>query len=130
MDTAIERRRKAKQCKSPDLETQQRLFGRRAFVEGCQEPHCCIEHGGLGLVVGHALANDGQRCTGGPNGVQASENLMKRSIDRNPLQVCELTAAGSEIRVHQDVRLQCATKPPLTLASAAGERRHLAVVLR
>jgi hypothetical protein len=130
MDTAIERRREAKQRESSDLKAQQGLFGRRAFVERCQEPHRSVEHASLGLVIGHALATDGHRRTRGPDRLQASKDLVKRSIDRYSLQVRELTAARSEVRVHQDVGLQRTAKPALTLSSATSERRDLAVLLR
>jgi hypothetical protein len=61
MHTAIERGSEAKQRKSSDLEAQQGLFGGCAFVERRKEPHRSVEHGGLGFMIGHALANDGQR---------------------------------------------------------------------
>jgi hypothetical protein len=81
-------------------------------------------------VVGHALANDGQRCARRPNCLQASKDLVKRSIDRYAFQVRELTAARSEVHVHQDVGLQRTAKPALAFPSAASERGNLAVLLR
>jgi hypothetical protein len=71
LDAAIERRRETKQRKSSDLEAQQGLFGRRAFIERTQEPHRSIEHGTLGLVIRHPLTNDGHCGTRRPNRLQA-----------------------------------------------------------
>jgi hypothetical protein len=87
MDTAIESWREAKQRKNSDLKAKQGLFDGRAFVERCQEPHGNIEHAGLRLVIGHALTNDGQRRACRPDCLQASEDVVKRLIDRHTLQV-------------------------------------------
>jgi hypothetical protein len=80
-------------------------------------------------VIGHALTNDSERRACRPDCLQAPEDLVKRLIDRHTLQVRELTAARSKMRVHQHVRLQGAAKPALALSSAASKRGYLAVVL-
>ena len=129
LDAAIERRRETKQRKSSNLEAQQGLFDGRAFVERSQEPHRNIEHDRLGLVIRHALTNDGQCCTRRPNRLQTPKDLVKRSVDRHMLQVRELAAARPEVRVHQDVGLQRTAKPTLTLSSAASKCGDLAVLL-
>jgi hypothetical protein len=129
MNAAIERRRKAQQGESSNLEGKQGLFGRRPIIERRQEPHRGVEHRGLGLVVGHALANDRQCGTCRPDRLEATKNLVERSIDRYALQVRELAAPGPEMRVHQDVGLQRTTEPALTLSRTASERRDLSVLL-
>jgi hypothetical protein len=129
MDAPIERRRETKQREHPDLEAQQCLLGRRTLIERRQKSHGRIEHGGLGLVVRDPLADQGHACTRRPDRPQAPKNLMKRLIDRHALQVRELASAGSEIRIHQDVRLQRATKATLAFSRTTRERGDLAVAL-
>jgi hypothetical protein len=130
MDTAIECRCETKQCENPDLKAQQRIFGGRARVERRKEPHRYIEHGGLGFVVRDTLADHGHRRTSRSDRLQAPQDLVKRLVDRHAFQVRELTAARSEVRVHQDVGLQRPAKPALALSGATSERRDFAVLLR
>jgi len=105
MDAAVERRRETQQREGPDLQTQESLFGRRTLVQRSQKPHRRVEHGRLGFVVWQAFTNHGERDPCNPNRLQAPEDSMKRAVDRHALQVRELTAAGSKVRVHENVRL-------------------------
>lgn len=85
MNTAIERRREAKQRESSNLEAKQRLFGGRALVERREEPNRNVEHSWLWLVIRQALTNHCQPCAGGPDRPQAPKYFVKRSIDRDLL---------------------------------------------
>lgn len=105
MHAAIERWCEAKQRECSDLQTQESLFRRRALGERGQKPHRRVEHGGLGFMVRQTFTNHGERDTCNPNRLQAPQDPMKRSIDRHALQVREITASRSEVRVHQNVRL-------------------------
>ncbi len=105
VDATIERRREAEQRKHSDLQTKQRLVGRRVFVERRKKTHGYFEHGGLGFVLGDSLSNDSHRCASGSNRIQAPKNLVKRLVDRDLLQVRELAAAHSKMSLHQNVGL-------------------------
>lgn len=80
-------------------------------------------------MIGNTLANDCQSRTRRANCVEASQNLVKRAVDRDPLEMRELPTSKAEMRVHEHVRLKRTAEAALTPASPASEGRDLAVVL-
>ncbi len=105
MNTSVERRREAENREDPNLETQQGLFRWGPIVESGEKAYGRVEHGRLGLVVGYALPNDRHGGACGSNRLETAKDLVERSVDRNLLQVCQLTASRTELRLHQDVGL-------------------------
>jgi hypothetical protein len=98
------------------------------LVESLQESNCRVEHVGLRLVLGHALADDGEGCTSRSNRLEAPQDAVERAIDRHTLQMSELTTPRTVVRIHEHVRLKRTAEPALALSSATREGGDLAVV--
>lgn len=128
-DATIERGRKPEDGKHADVEGQKSLFGRGASIECREETHGDVEHNRLGLMIGHALANDGHRGTCCSNRRQVAEDVEKGLIDAHAFEMSEFTPPGTEVGLHDDIGLKRAAEPSLALSGTAGDRCDLAVIL-
>jgi hypothetical protein len=98
------------------------------LVKSLQESNRRIEHIALGLVVGHTLTDDRQRCSGRPDCFETSQDPVERSIDGHALQMRQLPAPWAIVRGHEHIWLKRTAKPALAAARATCERSNLAVI--
>ncbi len=81
-------------------------------------------------MLRHTLANErkGRACRS--DRFEASQDRVKRSIDRHPLEMSELATPRTEEGVHEYIGLKRAAEPALTPTRATRKCRHLSVVFR
>lgn len=73
-------------------------------------------------MIGDTLANDCECRAGCTNRVEASQNLVKRTVDRDALEMGELSAPETKVRVHEHVGLKSAPEAALAPAGTARQR--------
>jgi hypothetical protein len=81
-------------------------------------------------MLGYTLANEGKGSACRSDRFEASQDRVKRSIDRHTLEMGELATPWTEVRVHEYVGLKRAAEPALTLTRTTRKCRHLSVVFR
>ncbi len=129
MDAAIEGWRKPEEHEHADVEGQKRFLRGRPRIQGRQETHGDVEHGRLRLVVRYALTNHGQGGTRRPYRLEVTKDVEKGLIDRHALQMSELAATRTEVRLHDHIGLKRTAESPPTPSRATGKRSDLSVVL-